>query len=138
MQLVKKTTVVRKPTVSRNALQIQHSSGQANIEKTSWVVLGLPKIGKSTLCAGFEGTLVLCTSEKEVGSIDVDYMVIDSWEKLMTVTDELVNNRSGYPQYKFLTIDFIDAIWTMCVIAVCEKLGYHTKQMQHMEKGQIR
>lgn len=130
MQLVKKTIAVRKPTavirrpnVSSNALEIQHSTGQASIYKTSWVVLGLPKIGKSTLCAGFEGCLFLCTSEKEVGSLQVDYVLIDSWEKLMVITDELVNNRQKYEKYKFIALDFIDAIWTMCVIAVCEKLG---------------
>lgn len=121
--LLQKRRVVNRPVVRSNALQIQHSSGRANIYKTSWIVLGLPKIGKSTLCAGFEGCLFLCTSEKEVGSIDVDYMVIESWEKLMNITDELINNRIKYEQYKFIAIDFIDAVWTLCVIAVCEKLG---------------
>lgn len=126
MQLIKRPTVrpnIRRPQVSSNALEIQHSTGQASIYKTSWVVLGLPKIGKSTLCAGFEGCLFLCTSEKEVGSLQVDYVLIDSWEKLMNITDELVNNRQKYEKYKFIALDFIDAIWTMCVIAVCEKLG---------------
>lgn len=121
MQLARRT-IVKKPTVSSHVLQIQHSEGRASIYKTSWIILGLPKIGKSTLASGFDGCLFLCTSEKEVGSIDVDYMVINSWEKLMDITDELVNNRERYEQYKFIAIDFIDAVWTLCVIAVCDKL----------------
>jgi AAA domain len=132
MQLIKKPTtavmkrpqqVIRRPQQSSHALEIKQSSGQASIFKTSWLVIGLPKIGKSTLGSGFEGCLYLVTSEKEVGSLQVDYILIDSWEKLMGYTDELINNRSKYDKYKFLIIDFVDAVWTMCVIAVCDKLG---------------
>lgn len=130
MTLVRRPGVVARPNrpmqraqVLSNALEIQHSTGQVSIYKTSWVVLGLPKIGKSTLGSGFDGALYLCTSEKEVGSLTVPYLLINSWEKLLAVTDELINNRSKYAEYKFLVIDFVDAVWTLCVIAVCEKLG---------------
>jgi hypothetical protein len=85
-------------------------------------MIGLPKVGKSTLASGFEDCLYLCTSEKEVGSLKVPYILIDSWEKALEVTDELINNRQKYP-YKFIVVDFVDAVWTMCVSAVCDKLG---------------
>lgn len=103
-------------------LDIQQSTGRPSIYKTSWCVIGPPGIGKSTLFSGFEDCLFLVTSEKEVGSLHVPYILIDSWEKMLEITDELVNNRQKY-QYKFIVVDFIDAVWTMCAIAVCEKLG---------------
>lgn len=123
--------VVNKPTINRSVskgLAIQKSTGQVSIYKTTWMVIGLPKIGKSTLVSGFDGVLYLCTSEKEVGSIQVPYIVIDSWEKILSITDELINNRENYSEYKFIAIDFVDAVWTLCSIAVCEKLGvaHHT------------
>jgi hypothetical protein len=116
-------TRIARPAAQNYALDIIQSTGQVSIYKTSWVVLGLPKIGKSTLGSGFDGALYLCTSEKEVGSLTVPYVLINSWEKLLVVTDELINNREKYAQHKFLVIDFVDAVWTLCVIAVCEKLG---------------
>lgn len=123
--ILKKSTVVKRPTVNRpvsKGLNIQHSTGQASIYKTTWLLIGLPKVGKSTLASGFEECLYLCTSEKEVGSLKVPYILIDSWEKVLDITDELVSNRQKYP-YKFIVIDFVDAVWTMCVTAVCDKLG---------------
>lgn len=121
--VVRPNTKVFRPQIASNALEIQQSTGQVSIYNTSWVILGLPKIGKSTLGSGFDGVLYLCTSEKEVGSLKVPYLLINSWEKLLAVTDELLNNREKYSEYKFLVIDFVDAVWTLCVIAVCEKLG---------------
>lgn len=108
-------------TVS-GGLDIQQSTGQVSIYKTTWMIIGLPGSGKSTLASGFEGCLFLCTSEKEVGSLKVPYIVIDSWEKILAITDELLSNRQKYLQYKYIVIDFIDAAWTLCVTAVCEKL----------------
>lgn len=108
--------------VSRG-LDIQSSTGQVNVYKTTWLIIGLPGVGKSTLASGFEGGLVLCTSEKEIGRLVVPFILIDSWEKIMEVTDELIGNRQKYSQYKFLVIDFVDAVFTMIISAVCEKLG---------------
>jgi hypothetical protein len=103
-------------------LDIRQSVGKCDIYKTSWIVIGPPGVGKSTLFSGFDSCLFLVTSEKEVQRLNVPYIHITSWEKMLEVTDELINNRSKYP-YKFLVIDFVDAVWTMCIIAVCEKLG---------------
>lgn len=122
---------IMRPVVRTSTLEIQQSTGKANIYKTSWVVIGFPKVGKSTLCSGFEDCLYLCTSEKEVGSLIVPYLLIDSWERMLAVVDELINNRVAYP-YKFLVVDFIDMIWTFCEIAVCEKLGVdHTTDAKY-------
>lgn len=126
MILQKRPGVINKP-VSRG-LEIQQSSGRPDIYKTTWMIIGLPGIGKSTLGSGFDGALYLCTSEKEVGSLKVPYLLVDTWEKLLEITNELINNRQKYSEYKFLVIDFVDAIWTLCSVAVCEKLGvaHHT------------
>ena len=122
--MLQQKTMTKKaaPSRSSSGLQIRQSDGTVSIYKTSWCVIGPPGIGKSTLFSGFDECLYLVTSEKEVGSLQVPYILIDSWEKLLDVTVELINNRSKY-SYKFLVIDFIDAVWTMCAIAVCAKLG---------------
>lgn len=122
--MLQKRPLVKRSTVNRpsGGLQIQQSEGKVSIYKTAWCVIGPPGVGKSTLFSGFEGCLYLVTSEKELTRLNVPYILIDSWEKLLEVTDELINNRDKYP-YKFIVIDFIDAIWTLCVIAVCKKLG---------------
>lgn len=114
--------VIHKVNKPSALLRIEQSDGKADIYHTAWCVIGPPGIGKSTLFSGFENVLFLVTSAKEVNRLKVPYIVIDSWEKMLDTTDELLNNREKYP-YKFIAVDFIDAVWTMCAIAVCEKLG---------------
>jgi len=124
--ILQKRPLVKRPIINKpvaKGLDIQQSTGQVSIYETTWLLIGLPGIGKSTLGSGFEGALILCTSKKEVGSLVVPFLLIDSWEKVLEITDELINNRQKYIQYKFLVIDFIDAVHTMCVSASCEKLG---------------
>lgn len=124
--ILQKKPLVKRPMINRpvsKGLEIEESTGQVSIYDTTWLVTGLPGIGKTTLFTGFEGCLYLVTSKKELKSIKVPFLLIDSWEKVLEVTDELINNRQKYSQYKFLVIDFIDAVWTLCVAAVCDKLG---------------
>lgn len=124
--ILQKRPLVKKPMINRpvvKGLDIKQSTGQVSIYKTTWMIIGLPGIGKTTLASGFDGRLHLCTSEKEIGRLKVPYLLIDSWEKVLTITDELINNRNKYSEYKFLVIDFIDAVWTLCIAATCDKLG---------------
>jgi hypothetical protein len=127
--MLQKRPMVRRKVIRSNVirssdeLDIRQSTGKVSIYKTAWCVIGPPGVGKTTLASGFEGALHLVTSEKEVGRLTVPYMLIDSWLKLLKITDELVNNRQKYSQFKFLVIDFVDAVWTMCSIATCEKLN---------------
>lgn len=104
-------------------LEIKKSSGKLSIYKTAWCVIGPPGVGKSTLFSGFDGVLYLVTSEKELTRLNVPYLLINDWDTVLDVTNELLGNRNKYSEYKFLVIDFIDAVWTMCVIATCKKLG---------------
>ena len=106
----------------KGGLQIQQSSGQVNIYHSAWCIIGPPGVGKTTLASGFDGNLFLCTSEKELSRLTTDYILIDTWEKVLETTDELINNRQSYEQYKFLTIDFTDAVWELCRIASNQKL----------------
>jgi GTPase SAR1 family protein len=104
-------------------LDIQQSTGQVSIYQTTWMIIGLPGVGKTTLASGFDGCLYLCTSKKEIGRLQVPFLIIDSWEKALDITDELINNRQKYYAYKYIVIDFVDAVWTLCVAATCDKLG---------------
>jgi GTPase SAR1 family protein len=117
-----------------NGLQIKQSEGKVSIYKTAWMIIGPPGVGKSTLASGFEDVLFLVTSEKELTRLDVPYILIESWEQLLQITDELVNNRGKYG-YKFIAFDFVDAMFTMCDIAVCEKLGVQHKTDAAYGKG---
>ena len=124
--MILKRPVISRPAINKpvtKGLNIQQSTGKVSIYKTTWMIIGLPGVGKSTLGSGFDGGLYLCTSEKEVGSLQVPFLLIDSWQKVLEITDELINNRNKYSQYKFLVVDFIDAVWTLCVAATCDKLG---------------
>jgi len=115
----------KRPGINKSVskgLNIQQSTGQVSIYKTTWLITGLPGSGKSTLAGGFEDCLFLVTSEKEVGSLQVPYVLVDSWLSVMDITDELINNRQKYAQYKYIVVDFVDAVWTMCAIATCAKL----------------
>ena len=126
--MILKRAVVNKQNMQINksvskGLDIQESTGQVSIYQTTWMLIGLPGVGKTTLASGFDGCLYLCTSKKEIGRLQVPFLVIDSWEKALEITDELINNRQKYAQYKYIVIDFIDAVWTLCVAATCDKLG---------------
>jgi hypothetical protein len=120
--MLQKKSLTKKIIKPSSSLNVKVSDGKADIYHTSWVVMGPPGIGKSTLFSGFEDCLFLCISEKEVRRLRVPYVHITTWEQMLETTDELINNREKYP-YKFIVIDFIDAVWTMCAIATCEKLG---------------
>jgi hypothetical protein len=124
--ILQKNPLVKRPVINKpvsKGLDIQFSTGIPNIYKTTWMIIGLPGIGKSRLATGFDGALCLVTSEKELVSLKMPFLLIDSWEKVLSITDELINNRNKYSQFKFLVIDFIDAVWTLCVAATCDKLG---------------
>jgi AAA domain len=126
-----KVILQKKPGINRLAinkpvsrgLEIQQSTGKVSIYQTTWMLIGLPGVGKTTLASGFDGCLYLCTSQKEIGRLKVPFLIIDSWEKALEITDELLNNRQKYLQYKYIVIDFIDAVWTLCIAATCDKLG---------------
>lgn len=105
-----------------SSMEIRISDGVPDIYHTSWVVMGPPGVGKSTLFSGFPDVLFLVTSEKEVKRLRVPYILINSWDKMEAMTNELIRNRNTrYKEYKFIAIDFIDAVWTLCVSAVCDK-----------------
>ena len=118
-----------------SGLNIERSEGKANIYETAWIIIGPPGVGKSTLGSGFEGALFICSSKKELTSLQSDYILVETWEQILNVTDELINNRVRYSKYKFLIFDFIDAMFTMCDIAVCEKLGVSHKTDAGYGKG---
>ena len=88
--MLQKRVIAKKASSnSGGGLNIQQSEGKVSIYKTAWCVIGPPGVGKSTLFSGFDNVLYLVTSEKEVGRLKVPYILIDSWEKMLSVTDEL-------------------------------------------------
>ena len=123
------------PSQRKGGLQIQQSSGKVDIYNSTWCLIGPPGVGKTTIASGFDGNLFLCTSAKELSRLTTDYILIDTWETMLETTDELINNRKNYAQYKFLTIDFTDAVWEMCRIASNAKLKVVHEQDASYGKG---
>ncbi len=133
MKLKKKFVSTRKTVVDQDDIVIQISRGKPDIYKTSFLFIGLPGVGKSTLASGFDGVLFLVTSEKEVKRLSTPYIVIDTWDKTVRVTDDLIKNRkTKYGDYKFIAVDFVDSVWVNCVYAVCGKLDVeHTSDASY-------
>jgi len=106
-------------------VEVEQSSGKVNIDETTFFFHGPPKIGKSTLTSGYPDTVHLVTSEKELGRLKVDYILINTWIKAVSAVDELIatKNKKMYRDKKIIVIDFVDQTYLMCNETTCDKLG---------------
>ncbi len=105
-------------------VEVARSPGKVNIDETTFFFHGPPKIGKSTLTTGYLNTIHLVTSEKELGRLRVDYILINTWAKAVSAVDELIatKNKREYRDKKIIVIDFVDQTYLMCNEATCDKL----------------
>lgn len=104
-------------------LYTEHSEGEISIYESSFFWFGPPKIGKSTLASGFDRCYFLATSRKEVSKLKVEFSVIDTWDKTLDETNDLIKNYRKYKnKYKFLVIDYVDQAFINCIQHVCKRL----------------
>lgn len=89
------------------------------------LIHGEPKSGKTTLAAGIPDSIFLAT-EPGLGSIEAmrwedenGNYVIDSWQKLMTATKDVIEAR----RFKVVVIDTIDLCYELARDFVCTKYG---------------
>ena len=101
-------------------IRIEQSDGTPDIDDSSWVFFGPPKIGNTTLAHGFPQSIFLATSAREVKAIKTPFMLIDTWEKTLESTKDLVN--TSRRKYKHIAVDVVDSTWTNCIKYVCKGL----------------
>ena len=102
-------------------IDIQESDGEVDLERSAFMFFGPPKIGKSTTASGWPNCIFLCTSKKEVKRLKVPFILVDTHKKLVDAVDYLIENRKRL-KHKTIVLDFLDSMWTNCIVHVCKKL----------------
>lgn len=140
MGLVKKDGAKAVVKTLRREVQLSElfttSAGGIDITESAWMLIGPPKIGKSTLASGWPGVRFLVTSRKEVGSLKVPYALIDTWKKTVDVLEHLIANRNTiYKDTKTVVVDYIDQVHVNCGTFICKKLGVDHESEAGYGKG---
>lgn len=99
---------------------VETSDGIVPIEQTTWFFFGPPKIGKSTLASGFPHNMFFVTSKKEVQALKTTYTLVDTWDKVVEATDAMLKKKRR--DHRYITIDYVDAVFTSCIEEVCKRL----------------
>ena len=104
-----------------------------SINSLRWLLIGEPKIGKTTLLSGFPDLLLLATEKRYTGH-DFHVVNVISWKKepglfygidkdgvqnvaFVDIVDEIV---SGKHTFKTIAIDTVDILTVHCVDYVCK------------------
>lgn len=82
-----------------------------DLSRLKALVYGLPKLGKSTFCAGFPDAIFLAT-ERGLDALSVHQLPITNWKEM---TDALGEIAEGGHKFKTVIIDTIDNAFAMCV-----------------------
>lgn len=105
--------------IADDELPTELTSGVAKLEKARMIIYGPPKIGKSTLAAGWPNAVFL-TTEKRHDALKIYPKEILSWEHFKAVVKTIVN---GKHKFKTIVIDTVDLLFKLCNDAVCDKLN---------------
>lgn len=103
------------------SVDIEESDGEVDLERSAFMFFGPPKIGKSTTASGWPNCVFLCTSKKEVKALKVPFILVNTHKKLVEAVDYLIENKKKLG-YQTIVCDFLDAMWTNCIIYICKKL----------------
>lgn len=104
-----------------------------SIDSLRWLLIGEPKIGKTTLLSGFPNLILLATEKRYAGH-DFHVANVVSWKKepgikygidpdgvqdvaFVDTVDEIVK---GQHTFQTVAIDTIDVLTTLCVDYVCK------------------
>lgn len=102
-------------------VEIEESDGEVDLERSAFMFFGPPKIGKSTTASGWPNCVYLCTSKKEVKRIKKPFILVNTHKKLVEAVDYLIENKKKLG-YQTIICDFLDAMWTNCIVYICKKL----------------
>lgn len=102
-------------------VDIEESDGEVDLERSAFMFFGPPKIGKSTTASGWPNSVFLCTSKKEVKALKVPFILVNTHKKFVEAVEYLIENKKKLG-YQTIVCDFLDAMWTNCIIYICKKL----------------
>lgn len=103
-------------------VEIEESDGEVDLEGSAFMFFGPPKIGKSTTASGWPNCVYLCTSKKEVKRIKKPFILVNTHKKLVDAVEYLLANKKRLG-YQTIVCDFLDAMWTNCIVHICKKLN---------------
>jgi hypothetical protein len=119
-------------------LPIKKTTGKVDLSKIRALVLGEPKIGKSSWAISFPDSLLLAT-QKGYESLECFALNITKWDEtsdaekkkgnygFVETLDEIV---AGNHKYKTIIIDVADILYDLCDRYICSKLG-----IEHVSEG---
>ena len=94
------------------------TEGNVTLQDLRLLIYGPPKIGKTTLASGFPNALFLAT-EKGYARFKVHVIDITSWIKFQEAVNLITTSKH---KFKFIVIDTLDVLFSLCVSSVCLKL----------------
>ncbi len=115
---IKKRKII-KSVVEDDTLPTALSAGVASLDKIRLLIYGPPKIGKSTLAAGWPHAVFL-TTEKRHETLKIYPKEIKSWEQFKAVVATIIK---GKHNFKTIVIDTVDILFKLCNDAMCEQLN---------------
>lgn len=123
------------------ALPTKSTKSKYCVENIRLLILGLPKIGKTSTLAGFPDLLLVAT-EKRYSGHDFKVVVVSSWKKEESTKDtklkpyidadgvyhcsfeEIVDDIvKGEHDFKYIGIDTMDMLCDFCIKYVCKHFG---------------
>jgi hypothetical protein len=100
-------------------LPTEKTPPKTDLADLSFLVYGMPKIGKSTFCSKAEGALFLAT-EPGLNSLEVYQQPVSTWEEM---TEALAAIAAGGHQFRTVVIDTVDNAYRFCEEFVCKRLN---------------
>ena len=92
-------------------MKVETSTGNATIETSSFLFMGHPGIGKTTLWAGFPNVLGIITSKKEVRRVKVPHITISDWGECEAAVDYFIDSN----KYLIGSLDLINVIYDYAI-----------------------
>ena len=111
-------------------LPVQKSIPAARLQDYFILIYGREKIGKTTLCAEFEDTLMLMC-EPGGKAISAYQLPIRSWAEFL----EAIKLLQTSPRFKTIAVDTADSLYNYCMAHMLQKMGVEHASDEDWGKG---
>ena len=109
------------------SLPTKKTSGKVDVSEIRWLLYGPPKIGKTSLAAGFPNA-VFAATEKGYKALKVFKVDIKTWQGYKKFVDEILE---GNHDFKTIVVDTADLLFDKCSKYTCDKLD-----IEHESEGE--
>ena len=92
---------------------------KTSLSEQTVMLYGMPKAGKSGMCAQIPDALFLAT-EPGLNHLDVFQVPVNDWATFLTAAGEL--DKGDHP-FKTIVVDTVDNAYKFCTAHVCKQLG---------------